>query len=817
MNKEERNRDLRRFVGGGYSPVGATDETVLTQSPDWEGINRGINMFIETGLDYAKQASKGGGKQDYSGQYQVEMNDIAANPEYHDASGMYNSKGQEAIRALNRKYAPYVSGAEIRSTESYVGGGYKESVDNALREVNIKQRSADYEAQNTRFVEMWDSAHPEQTNLTFETRARLGKQMSDETNELNDLTNILVNNGIQSITDPAQKRTAEILINRMPTEEILSLGDTVEDQQKLVDLYTSIALQNGHTQSEARVMAINAAQGIYKHLNKYKKDIQQLSEEELKFMKSNDANEAYHNLSAKDRAFYALTGQFSPSTMMSGLTGGISVSDSFKTEKVGEGKYKRKLITTDKNVISFGLNNGDSLTASATLAGVVPQIKKELSKGNSAPLRQLRMLPALAGIVQSDNQSEEWISSKQELADMLSTELVRNSKTYYKGRNVINDEMDYQNRSTVELAQYLGFSNEETKDIINKALETMGLKQINGVYTEDELAGAMSAFNIMPWATEGMEQQPKSVNVEDYLSDDNRMSMIPEPEDEFIDDEEAQMTKVNVYESPEFIDFRNKIMKAAREGRIEPDQARNEIDIKKKEIEQSIISKALNAVDGLFISKAEAKELSQINKDISDDMAQRILNFTAKHEQFVPHVYEDGVGKKQIGDERSQNGGNATIAFGKNLDTNPLTKEQLNYIMIDGKPLTQEEKDGSLGKLLMKKGKEIPATVLKRITITEDNAKKMLIEEMDKAWKGCKKYVKGFEGLDERAQEVCADIAYNAGPGFFTNKDHSKFVEHLSKKEYKQAAWYLERYAIAKWNSVRTKNNAATLRSIKKK
>ena len=415
-------------------------------------------------------------------------------------------------------------------------------------------------------------------------------------------------------------------------------------------MYTSLALQNGHTQAEARVMGINAAQGVYGYINKYKKDIQQLTEEELKFMKSHDADEVYRNLSPEDRAFYALTGQFSPNTMINGLVGGISVSDSFKTEKVGEGKYKRKLITTDKNVVNFGLNNGDSLTASATLAETVPNIKKELSKGNSAPLRQLRMLPALANIVQSDNQDEGWIKAKQELADMLSTELVRNSKTYYKGRNVINDEMDYQNRATVELAQYLGFSNEETKDIINKALETMGLKHINGVYTEDELAGAMSAMNIMPWAMEGVEPQQRSVNVEDYLDDSNRMSMAPEPEDEFIDDEEAQMTKVNVYESPEFIDFRNKIMKAAREGRIEPDQARNEIDLKKKEIENATNNKEA-LIEANKIIKLDTKPLDEdLYKRISESELSEAYKSDKRYvdgDNYI--VHNDGDGNPTVG------------------------------------------------------------------------------------------------------------------------------------------------------------------------
>ena len=578
-NQQPVKGDVRRFVGGGYKPVGATTVQVLTQGPDWDGINRGIGMFLDLGSNYARQGG-GSGKQDYSGQYQVEMNDIAANPEYHDAGGMYNSKGREAIRALNQKYAPYVSGAEIRSTESYVGGGYKESVDNAIREVNIKQRAADYEAQNTRFVTMYDEAHPENINLPFATRARLGKQLSDETNEFVNLSNALIGNNLQSISDPAVRRMAEIIESRMNEEQLnrfINTGDTVQDQQNLTDTLASLAVQQGHSQAEARVMATNAAQGVFAHLNKYKKDMQQLTEDELKFMKSHDADEAYRNLSSEDKAFYALTGQFSPNTMIKGLTGQMSVSDAFKTEKVGDG-YKRTLISTNKDVMNFGLNYGDDLTASATLTNAVPMIEQELNKGNSAPLRQLRRLPALANIVQSGNKSEVWAVAKQKIADMLSTELVRNSKTYYKGNNVINDEMDYQNRATVELAQYLGFSNEETKNIVNKALETMGLKHINGVYTADELAGAMSASNIMPWAMEGIESKPASKDIGEYLDDSNRMSL-PQKEQQnanVVNDEANQMSKINVYETPEYQEFRSKIAKAVKNKQMTREQAENE-------------------------------------------------------------------------------------------------------------------------------------------------------------------------------------------------------------------------------------------------
>ena len=101
----------------------------------------------------------------------------------------------------------------------------------------------------------------------------------------------------------------------------------------------------------------------------------------------------------------------------------------------------------------------------------------------------------MANIVNEPNTDPETIKF---LEDAIATDIVRNSRHYYKGDNRITDEMDYQNRAAVELAQFLGFSNEKTKDIVNKALTTMGLKQVNGVYTPDELVGAMSANEIMP-------------------------------------------------------------------------------------------------------------------------------------------------------------------------------------------------------------------------------------------------------------------------------------------------------------------------------
>lgn len=571
--------DVRRYVDGGYRPVGATPQQVITQSPDWDGINRGIGMFLDLGDSYVRGRSGGGsGKQDYTGQYQVEMNDIASNPAYHNANGTYNSKGNEAIRALNQKYAPYVSGAEIRATESYVGGGYKESVDNALRESFIKQQTADYEAQNKRFVEMYDAAHPENINAPYETRARLGRRLSDQSGEFMDLTNTLRNNKIESITDPAKRRMAQIIIDRMNPDQLdrfINSGDTVKDQQELTDSIASLAVQLGDTPQEAMVVATDATRGIFAHLNKYKNDLQQLSEEELKFMKSHDADEAYIDLSPEDKAFYALTGQFSPNTMAQGLAGKISVSDAFKTTKVGD-TYKRQLITSDKNVLNFALNNGNSLTASAALNNIVPQIKEELNKGNSAPLRMLNRLPSMANIVNEPNTDQETIKF---LEDAIATDIVRNSRHYYKGDNRITDEMDYQNRAAVELAQFLGFSNEKTKDIVNKALTTMGLKQVNGVYTPDELVGAMSAKEIMPWAMEGIDVQPQGVDVEDYLSDENRMTVAPaEEQPQVVNDEANQMSRVNVYETEGYKNFRRQILGDIRRGDIPSDEGQRRLN-----------------------------------------------------------------------------------------------------------------------------------------------------------------------------------------------------------------------------------------------
>ena len=214
----------------------------------------------------------------------------------------------------------------------------------------------------------------------------------------------------------------------------------------------------------------------------------------------------------------------------------------------------------------------------------------------------------------------------------------------------------------------------------------------------------------------------------------------------------------------------------------------------------------------LGIKEANASELANMNEGVTVDMAKKMLDFTAHQEKFVPHVYEDLVGSKQIGDKRTK--GSATIGYGKNLDTNPLTKDQLDYVMVDGRKLTPEEKAGQLGKTLMKKGKDIPVSLLKRITVDEAGAHKIMQMELDKSWKACNRYVPNFKNLDPEAQMVCADIAYNAGPGFFTDKAHKTFVQHLAKGNYKSAAWTLERMKIAKQNPKRTRANARALRSI---
>lgn len=695
--------DVRRYIDGGYKPVGATSDQVLTQGPDWDGINRGIGMFLDLGNNYVRGRSGGSGKQDYSGQYQVEMNDIASNPAFHNANGTYNSKGNEAIRALNQKYAPYVSGAEIRATESHVGGGYKESVDSALRESFIKQQTADYEAQNKRFVEMYDAAHPENVNAPYETRARLGRRLSDQAGEFMDLTNTLRNNKIESITDPAKRRMAQILIDRMNPDQLdrfINSGDTVKDQQELTDSIASLAVQLGSTPQEAMVMATDASRGVFAHLNKYKNDIQQLSEDELKFMKSHDADEAYIDLSPEDKAFYALTGQFSPNTMAQGLAGNISVSDAFKTTKVGD-TYKRKLITSDKNVLNFALNNGDSLTASAALNNIVPQMQEELNKGNSAPLRMLNRLPSMANIVNEPNTDPETIKF---LEDAIATDIVRNSRHYYKGDNRITDEMDYQNRAAVELAQFLGFSNEKTKDIVNKALTTMGLKQVNGVYTPDELVGAMAGQTIMPWAMEGIETQPQGKDVGDYLSDENKMTVAPtEEQPQVVNDETNQMSRVNVYETPEYQEFRNKIVNDVRSGRMTPAQAQNEGNQFLARAKEALARVASEF--GVKSAKADTVMYYQSPKDISgamkgnrtiDDSMNEEINrvFNDPKELFIAEFIADKEGYEpkpyKLSGER-----NKTMAIGHQVITD------------EDKQIAEQYKDTGIPK-------DIAANILKK-------------------------------------------------------------------------------------------------------
>ena len=673
-NQEPVKGDVRRFVDGGYRPVGATPQQVITQSPDWDGINRGIGMFLDLGNSYARGRSGGSGKQDYSGQYQVEMNDIAANPAYHNANGTYNSKGNEAIRALNQKYAPYVSGAEIRATESYVGGGYKESVDNALRESFIKQQTADYEAMNKRFVEMYDAAHPENINAPYQTRARLGQKLSDQANEFKDLTNTLRNNSIASITDPAKRRMAEIIENRMNTEQLerfRNSGDTVQDQQELTDSIASLAVQLGSTPQEAIVVAADASKGIYAHLNKYRNDIQQLSEDELKFMKAHDADEIYQSLSPQDRAFYALTGQFSPTTMLNGLAGEISVSDAFRTTKVGD-KLKRELITSNKNVLNFALNNGDSLTASAGLNKIIPNIQEELDKGNSAPLRGLNRLPAMANIVNEPNTTPETI---QILEDCLAKELVMNTRTYYKGDNRITDEMDYQNRATVELAQFLGFSDEKTKGIVNKALETLGMKQVKGVYTPDELVGAMSAFETMPWATEGMDKQSQGKDIGDYLSDENKMTVAPTPEPEIINDEQAQMSRVNVYDTEGYKNFRSQILSMVRRGDIPSDEGQNRLNdyVYNFEYKSEPVVSALK-IQNATTNKDAIAEANRINKfettPVDSELYDTISNVELSEGYRSNKNYVDG-NDYVIHTDKPNGKGNPTVGSGVLLnDTN---------------------------------------------------------------------------------------------------------------------------------------------------
>ena len=589
--------DVRRYIEGGYKPVGATSGQVLTQGPDWDGINRGIGMFLDIGNNYARRSGSGSGKQDYSGQYQVEMNDIASNPAFHNANGTYNSKGNEAIRALNQKYAPYVSGAEIRATESYVGGGYKESVDSALRESFIKQQAADYEAQNKAALDIVDKTHPEWSQLPLQQRIQLGNEQIKRVNSSIALQNTIKNSDDPQVINSAIKSISNNLIQDLSEETIMKIrttGITTQDRQQLVDLWASIGVQNfGWTPQEAQVNAIKIADGAMGHLREYQKDLIAQTEDEIKFT-VNDAKLKMLNSNPTLLAYYAATnGQVPPDVLANLITGNISFGSAYRTVENKDGTYSRQLIVTDKNIRNLGLNYGNEATASASLASAIPEIDEALRAGNGTPLLGLRNLPALGGIMQAKNKDEKFLQAKQQLANDFSIELANNARHYYKGGNEINEDVAKQISDVINTASYLGYTNEECKDIVNNALLSLGMKPVKGAHTPEELdhsikgafgrlaRGEVLGFKLFgeePGSQQEEQSNDLGIDVTQYMNENNQITQAPSntEQPQVVNDEANQMSRINVYETPEYQEFRSKIVKAVKNKQMTREQGINE-------------------------------------------------------------------------------------------------------------------------------------------------------------------------------------------------------------------------------------------------
>lgn len=588
--------DVRRYVEGGYRPVGATPQQVITQSPDWDGMNRGIGMFLDLGNNYVKNRSRGSGKQDYTGQYQVEMEDWASNPEYHNTDGTPNSKGREAARRIRVKYAHYVSGAEIRATDQSVGSGYKESVDNALRESFIKQQASDYEAQNKAALDIVSRTHPEWSQLPLQQRVELGNKQIQRVNAAINLQNTIktsndpkvVNSAIDSIADYLIEDLSEETITRMRT-----VGVTTKDRQELIDLWASVGVQNfGWSPQEAQVNAIKIADGAMAHLREYQKDLIAQTEDEIKFT-VNDAKLKLLDSDPKLLAYYAATnGQIPPDVLSNLIAGNVSFGSAYRTVENKDGTYSRQLIVTDKNIRNLGLNYGNEATASASLASVIPEIDEALRGGNSTPLLGLRNLPALGGIMQAKNKDEKFLQAKQQLANDFSIELANNARRYYKGGNEINEDISKQISDVINTASYLGYTNEECKDIVNNALLSLGMKPVKGAHTPEELdrsikgtfgrlaRGEVLGFKLFGEAP-GSQQEEQSndlgIDVTQYMSGNNQISEAPRNTEQtnIINDEKNQMS---VYETEGYKNFRRQILGDIRRGDIPSDEGQRRLN-----------------------------------------------------------------------------------------------------------------------------------------------------------------------------------------------------------------------------------------------
>ena len=625
--------DVRRYIEGGYRPVGATPQQVITQSPDWDGINRGIGMFLDLGNNYVRGHSGGSGKQDYSGQYQVEMEDWASNPEYHNTDGTPNSKGREAARRIRVKYAPYVSGSEIRATDQSVGSGYKESVDNALRESFIKQQASDYEAQNKAALDIVDKTHPEWSQLPLQQRIQLGNKQIERVNAAINLQNTIktsndpkvVNSAIDSIANYLIADLSEETITRMRT-----VGVTTKDRQELIDLWASVGVQNfGWSPQEAQINAIKIADGAMAHLREYQKDLIAQTEDEIKFT-VNDAKLKLLDSDPKLLAYYAATnGQIPPDVLSNLIAGNVSFGSAYRTVENKDGTYSRQLIVTDKNIRNFGLNYGNEATASASLASVIPEIDEALRGGNSTPLLGLRNLPALGGIMQAKNKDEKFLQAKQQLANDFSIELANNARHYYKGGNEINEDVAKQISDVINTASYLGYTNEECKDIVNNALLSLGMKPVKGAHTPEELdrsikgtfgrlaRGEVLGFKLFGEAP-GSQQEEQSndlgIDVTQYMSGNNQISEAPRNTEQtnIINDEKNQMS---VYETEGYKNFRRQILGDIRRGDIPSDEGQRRLNdyVYNFRYETEPVVAALEVVPATT-NKAAIAEASRIDK-----------------------------------------------------------------------------------------------------------------------------------------------------------------------------------------------------------
>lgn len=514
--------DLKGNVQGNYSPVGHTPGAVITQSPNWDGIVSGVTKLgsgIMDSISDAANASLKSAKEaeaqqlkTQSGMYQIQMDDIRHNPNYRNADGTINSAGYEAIRNLNLRNVN-LGGSEIRTTQSSIGGDYGASLLAKQTQANIDAQVADEQATDKMYVETAVRVDPSMANAPYDAKVSFGKKQVDMENQLIQLYSAYTNTESEQAKDAIVQNISNTYFKQLTAEQIESFKNSVtdpsaQDVQNIADAFTLLGINIGLHPTQARIIAQDAATRTNSSMAAYRNTITQLTKDETDYLVSSTKNETLKKLSVPALALYSVTNQLDPSTAIDVLGMMDPTKTKFPVETTNDGTGRKIVQGTSKPLMSFLLNKGNKLTASATLAALAPEMMEQLNEGNRAPLAQLTRIPNLAGVVQSGNTDQSFKDGIDSIKSQYATALGEDIRSYastgiiskWIGNQTMRDtndmyvtgkgssDINYVIKEYVRAMDYLGYNPDDIKEVIDSGLSSVGIKAHKGSYTPDELA-----------------------------------------------------------------------------------------------------------------------------------------------------------------------------------------------------------------------------------------------------------------------------------------------------------------------------------------